>query len=115
MRFSIFSVADHYPEEPRTIRELYAQILDEIELADELGFSAFFLAEHHFLGGTVEQIRHRGAGPGNRVVRATACEKRTVGIRIRFEEILLHGVHHLARNLSSGRSIEKRSLLPVHL
>src|SRR5437763_16412408 len=48
MRFSIFSVADHYPEEPRTIRELYAQILDEIELADELGFSAFFLAEHHF-------------------------------------------------------------------
>ena len=35
MRFSIFSVADHSPEEPRTIRELYAQILDEIELADE--------------------------------------------------------------------------------
>lgn len=48
MRFSIFSVADHYPEEPRTIRDLYAQLLDEIELADELGFSAFFLAEHHF-------------------------------------------------------------------
>jgi alkanesulfonate monooxygenase SsuD/methylene tetrahydromethanopterin reductase-like flavin-dependent oxidoreductase (luciferase family) len=46
MQFSIFSVADHYPEESRTIRELYAQILDEIELADELGFSAFFLAEH---------------------------------------------------------------------
>ena len=36
MRFSIFSVADHYLEEPRTIRELYAQILDKIELADEL-------------------------------------------------------------------------------
>src|SRR3989440_11094051 len=48
MRFSIFSVADHYPEEPRTIRDLYTQLLDEIELADELGFSAFFLAEHHF-------------------------------------------------------------------
>jgi len=48
MRFSIFSVADHYPGEPRTIRDLYAQLLDEIELADELGFSAFFLAEHHF-------------------------------------------------------------------
>ncbi len=46
MRFSIFSVADHYPEEPRTIRDLYTQLLDEIELADELGFSAFFLAEH---------------------------------------------------------------------
>jgi len=35
MQFSIFSVADHYPEELRTIRELYAHILDEIELADE--------------------------------------------------------------------------------
>jgi len=32
MRFGIFSVADHSPEEPRTIRELYAQILDETEL-----------------------------------------------------------------------------------
>ncbi len=31
MQFSIFSVADHYPEEPRTIRELYAQILDEMD------------------------------------------------------------------------------------
>jgi hypothetical protein len=52
MQFSIFSVADHYPEELRTIREWYAQILDEIELADELGPSAFFLAEHH-----VERVR----------------------------------------------------------
>ena len=47
MQFSIFSVADHYTKELRTIRELYGQILDEIELADELGFSVFFLAEHH--------------------------------------------------------------------
>jgi alkanesulfonate monooxygenase SsuD/methylene tetrahydromethanopterin reductase-like flavin-dependent oxidoreductase (luciferase family) len=48
MRFSIFSVTDHYPEGPRTIQEYYHQILDEIALADELGFSAYFLAEHHF-------------------------------------------------------------------
>jgi len=48
MRYSIFSVTDHYPQEPRTIREYYRQILDEIELAEELGFSAYFLAEHHF-------------------------------------------------------------------
>ena len=30
------------------VDKLYAQILDEIELANELGFSTFFLAEHHF-------------------------------------------------------------------
>ncbi len=48
MRYSIFSVTDHYPQEPRSIREFYSQILDEIELAEQLGFSAYFLAEHHF-------------------------------------------------------------------
>ena len=74
MRFSIFSVADHYPEEPRTIRDLYNQLLDEIELADELGFSAFFLAEHHFheyglvpspptlLGGAAGRTKQIGLG-----------------------------------------------------
>src|SRR5437588_10126154 len=74
MRFSIFSVADHYPEEPRTIRDLYSQLLDEIELADELGFSAFFLAEHHFheyglvpspptlLGAAAERTKQIGLG-----------------------------------------------------
>ncbi len=48
MRFSVFSVTDHYPDQPRTIAQFYRQILDEIELADQLGFSAYFLAEHHF-------------------------------------------------------------------
>jgi alkanesulfonate monooxygenase SsuD/methylene tetrahydromethanopterin reductase-like flavin-dependent oxidoreductase (luciferase family) len=48
MRFSIFSVADHYPGRSRTIRGLYEQVLDETALAEELGFSGFFTAEHHF-------------------------------------------------------------------
>jgi alkanesulfonate monooxygenase SsuD/methylene tetrahydromethanopterin reductase-like flavin-dependent oxidoreductase (luciferase family) len=48
MRFSIFSVTDHYPQQQRSIREYYNQLLDQIELADRLSFSAFFLAEHHF-------------------------------------------------------------------
>ncbi|GIX46394.1 MAG: luciferase [Candidatus Tectimicrobiota bacterium] len=48
MRFSVFSVTDHYPEEPRSIRDFYAQLLDEMVLAEELGFSAYFVAEHHF-------------------------------------------------------------------
>lgn len=74
MRFGIFSVANHYPEELRTIRELYAQLLDEIELADEFGFSAFLLAEHHFheyglvpspptlLGTAAERTKRIGLG-----------------------------------------------------
>jgi alkanesulfonate monooxygenase SsuD/methylene tetrahydromethanopterin reductase-like flavin-dependent oxidoreductase (luciferase family) len=48
VRFSIFSVTDHYPDQPRSIARFYDQLLDEIVLAEELGFEAFFIAEHHF-------------------------------------------------------------------
>lgn len=48
MKFSVFSVADHYPEEPRTLGEWYEQLLDQFELADRLGFANYFVAEHHF-------------------------------------------------------------------
>jgi alkanesulfonate monooxygenase SsuD/methylene tetrahydromethanopterin reductase-like flavin-dependent oxidoreductase (luciferase family) len=49
MRFGLFSVADHYPTElPRSTAELYGELLEQAEAADELGFDSFWLAEHHF-------------------------------------------------------------------
>ncbi len=48
MRYSIFSVNDHHPRLPRTIPQLYGQIIRQAELADELGYDTFFCAEHHF-------------------------------------------------------------------
>ena len=48
MRYSIFSVNDHHPRLPRTIAQLYGQIIRQAELADELGYDTFFCAEHHF-------------------------------------------------------------------
>ena len=48
MRFSAFSVTDHYPGEARTIGEFYSQLIEEIVLSEELGFDSYFLAEHHF-------------------------------------------------------------------
>lgn len=48
MKFSIFSVTDHYPDRDRTIGQFYDQLLDEIGHAEELGFANYFLAEHHF-------------------------------------------------------------------
>lgn len=49
MRFSIFSVADHYPDElPRTLDQLYGELIDQAVAADALGFHAFWVAEHHF-------------------------------------------------------------------
>jgi alkanesulfonate monooxygenase SsuD/methylene tetrahydromethanopterin reductase-like flavin-dependent oxidoreductase (luciferase family) len=48
MRMSIISVQDHYPARARSEAELYRQVVAEAELADELGYDTFFVAEHHF-------------------------------------------------------------------
>ncbi len=48
MRVSMFSVCDHYPDEGRTTDRFVDEILDEIVLAEELGYPAYWIAEHHF-------------------------------------------------------------------
>ena len=48
MRYSIFSVNDHHPRLPRTVPQLYRQVIHSCELAERLGFDTFFCAEHHF-------------------------------------------------------------------
>jgi alkanesulfonate monooxygenase SsuD/methylene tetrahydromethanopterin reductase-like flavin-dependent oxidoreductase (luciferase family) len=48
VRYSVFSVVDNYASRPRTVGEFYGQLLREIVRAEELGFHAYFVAEHHF-------------------------------------------------------------------
>ncbi len=48
MRYSMFSVCDHYPSRPRSGSDLLEQLLEEIVLSEELGFYGYMLAEHHF-------------------------------------------------------------------
>ena len=48
MRYSLFSVNDHYPRLARTVPELYQQVIHSCELAERLGYDTFFCAEHHF-------------------------------------------------------------------
>jgi alkanesulfonate monooxygenase SsuD/methylene tetrahydromethanopterin reductase-like flavin-dependent oxidoreductase (luciferase family) len=48
MRYSIFSVNDHHPSLPRSVRQLYAEVMAQCELAEALGYDTFFCAEHHF-------------------------------------------------------------------
>jgi len=48
VRYSIFSVNDHHPGLPRTVPQLYAQVMSQCELAERLGYDTFFCAEHHF-------------------------------------------------------------------
>ena len=48
MRYSLFSVNDHYPKLARTVPQLYQQVIHSCELAERLGYDTFFCAEHHF-------------------------------------------------------------------
>ncbi len=49
MKFGIFSVVDHYPRElDRSAGRLYAELLEQVQAADDLGFESFWIAEHHF-------------------------------------------------------------------
>lgn len=49
MKFGVFSVVDHYPDElPRTIQRFYGELLDQVQAAEALGFDSFWVAEHHF-------------------------------------------------------------------
>lgn len=48
LRYSLFSVNDHYPQRSRTVPELYGQVIHQCEVAERLGFDTFFCAEHHF-------------------------------------------------------------------
>lgn len=49
MRFGIFSVVDHYPNEMnRTESQFVSELCEQAELADQLGFHSFWIAEHHF-------------------------------------------------------------------
>ncbi len=48
LRYSIFSVNDHYPGLLRTIPQLYEQVIRHCETAEQLGYDTFFCAEHHF-------------------------------------------------------------------
>lgn len=49
MHLGLFSVVDHYPNElPRTLGEFYRELLEQVEVADQLGYESFWVAEHHF-------------------------------------------------------------------
>jgi alkanesulfonate monooxygenase SsuD/methylene tetrahydromethanopterin reductase-like flavin-dependent oxidoreductase (luciferase family) len=47
IRFSIFSVLDYYDDDVCTIPTLYEQLLDQMVIADQLGFDAYWIGEHH--------------------------------------------------------------------
>lgn len=73
MRHSIFSVQDHHPSLSRTVPDLYDQVIAQAQLAEQLGYDTFFVAEHHF--------HEYGAVP-NPAVFMAALAQRTSRIRL---------------------------------
>src|SRR5258708_39465391 len=100
------------PDAERPLQEVYKQILDEAVLGEELGFNAWWLAEHHFA-----EDQHN---PSQFPVLAPAAT-RTSTIRIGAFVLLLplHNPLHLARDaatdalLSDGRPSHASGARPV--
>lgn len=104
MRLSYFSVQDHYPDRARTVPDLYAQVLRQGELADRLGYEAFFVAEHHF---------HEYGTVPNPAVMLAALAQRTRAIKLgpAISVLTFHNPLTVAESyamvdvLSNGRAI----------
>lgn len=104
MRFSAFTVHDHYPDEPRTVAEHYEQTLDHIVLAEQLGYESFWIAEHHF--------HEYGSIPNPAVMLAAASQRTSkIGLGVAVSVLPFHNPLIVAEDyamvdvLSKGRLI----------
>ena len=73
MQHSLFWLLDHYPDTGESSASLYETALGQAEVADRLGFTSLWIAEHHF--------RTIGTAPNPAVVLA-AIAQRTQQIRL---------------------------------
>lgn len=102
MRISLFSVQDHYPDQARSVTDLYRNIISQAKLADELGYEAIWVAEHHF--------HEYGVVPNPAIVLAAlAQETRRLRLGSAISILTFHDAKTVAENyamvdqLSGGR------------
>ncbi len=74
MKISLFYLPTYWPQSNRSVGQLYKDILEEIEFADQNGFDTIWFAEHHF-------FRYGGMIPSVPVMAAAAVQ-RTRKVRI---------------------------------
>jgi alkanesulfonate monooxygenase SsuD/methylene tetrahydromethanopterin reductase-like flavin-dependent oxidoreductase (luciferase family) len=48
MKFGIFAIGDHHPRANLSTGDYYNRILQQVELAETLGYECFWFGEHHF-------------------------------------------------------------------
>jgi alkanesulfonate monooxygenase SsuD/methylene tetrahydromethanopterin reductase-like flavin-dependent oxidoreductase (luciferase family) len=80
MRFYI-NILTYYPDLDPPYEVYYQQILEQIELAEELGWECFMFNEHHFLGygGLVANPAVLLAWRRNRSWKQQIVERKWVG------------------------------------
>jgi len=86
IRFSLFSVLDSYEEGSRTLAALYEQLLDQIMYAEQLGFDAYWIGEHH---GYLAP--HHALACPNPAILLTAAAQRTqrIGLNTAVTNLVL--------------------------
>lgn len=72
--YSMFTVCDHYPtQRSRSVDVFFGEVLDEIVLAEKLGYYSYWVAEHHF---------HEYGAVTNPALFLTAAAQRTSTIKL---------------------------------
>ena len=104
MRYSMFSVHDHYPAEARDVARHYQETLDHVVLSEELGYETYWLAEHHF--------HEYGTVPNPAVFLAAASQRtKRIGLGVAVSVLPFHNPLRVAEDyamvdiLSGGRLV----------
>jgi len=103
MRFDLFFEVAVPPRRGLSESQAYAETLDQIELADRLGYGCAWLVEHHFLRG------YSHASKPELLLAAAAARTRRIRLGHAIIPLPLHHPVHLAERiaaldiLSSGR------------
>ena len=56
MKFGVLSLLDHYPED-KSEQQYHKDFFAEVDLAEELGFDAVWVGEHHFCNYVCLRLR----------------------------------------------------------
>jgi alkanesulfonate monooxygenase SsuD/methylene tetrahydromethanopterin reductase-like flavin-dependent oxidoreductase (luciferase family) len=48
MKFGMFLIGDNSPDLNRNLKDYYDEIIEQVQLAEALGFECFWFGEHHF-------------------------------------------------------------------
>jgi alkanesulfonate monooxygenase SsuD/methylene tetrahydromethanopterin reductase-like flavin-dependent oxidoreductase (luciferase family) len=103
MKYSIFCLVDHFHDDERGIPTQYNEVLEQIRVADKLGYETFWLAEHHF------ENEHGSVASPAVFLAAAARETEQIGLGCAVSVLPLHNPVRVAEDfalldiLSGGR------------